>query len=203
MNAFKTSPRRKPGPSRMFWVPAFAGMTAAALFLAIISASAAGPAGGFFDKGTELYKAGRNSDAIDAFEQAVKRKDHSSEAQEFIDRIRKETVERIRNKALTGVNKATWQSKYYFMNEVDGRIHVGLSVQEIFERDSTNFRPGAIDALNQLAAAFSKADTARFDVELINEINSEAVPGPSLTAQQLTAVFSYLSLASRDLLPKF
>ena len=78
---------------------------------------------------------------------------------EYIDRIRKETVERIRNKALTGVNKASdWQSKYYFMNEVDGRVRVGISVQEAFERDSVNFlRPGAIDALNQLAAIFEKS----------------------------------------------
>ena len=166
-------------------------------------AVASGPSTGNFDRGTELYKAGRNSDAIDAFEQAVKRKERAPEAQEFIDRIRKETVERIRNKALTGVNKVTWQNKYYFMNEVDHRIHVGISVQEVFERDSVNFRPGAVDALNQLSLAFARAETAQFDVELINEINQEVAANPTLSAQQLDAVFSYLSLASRDALPKF
>ena len=163
----------------------------------------AGPATGYFDRGADLYKGGRNSDAIDAFEQAVKHKDHTQEAQDYIDRIRKETVERIRNKALTGVNKSSWQSKYYFMNEVDHRIHVGISIQEIFEHDSLNFRPGAVDALSQLASAFAKAEAAQFDVELINEVNLETAPDPTLSAQQLNAVFSYLSLASRDVLPKF
>ena len=95
--------------------------------------------------GADLYKSGRNSEAVDAFEQAIKHKERAQEAQDFIDRIRKETVERIRNKALTGVNKANWQNKYYFMNEVDHRIHVGISTQEVFERDSVNFRPGAVD----------------------------------------------------------
>lgn len=164
---------------------------------------AAGPTTGNFDRGADLYKSGRNSDAVDAFEQAIKHKERPREAQDFIDRIRKETVDRIRNKALTGVNKATWQNKYYFMNEVDHRIHVGISAQEVFERDSVNFRPGAVDELNQLAGAFTKAENAQFDVELINEVNQEAVPNPALSAQQLNAVFSYLSLASRDALPKF
>jgi hypothetical protein len=163
----------------------------------------AAPAGGFFNRGMDLYKAGRYSDAIDSFEQAMKRKDHAQEAQSYIDRIRKETVDRIRNKALTGVNKSNWQSKYYFMNEVDGRVHVGISVQEVFDRDSANFRPGALDALHQLAGIFQQAETARFDVELINEVNSEIQPDPTLTAQQLTALFSYLSLDSRGVLPKF
>ena len=90
------------------------------------------------------------------------------------------------------------------MNEVDGRVRVGISVQEAFERDSVNFRPGAIDALNQLALIFQKAETARFDIELINEMNPEdARPARRSTAQQQTTVFSYLSLASRDVLPKF
>jgi hypothetical protein len=164
---------------------------------------AAGPAAGFFDRGAELYKAGRNSDAIESFEQAIKHKDQIQQSQEFIDRIRKETVERIRNKALTGVNKSNWQTKYYFMNEVDHRIHVGISVQEVFERDSLNFRPGAIEALNQLAVAFAKAETTQFDVELINEINSDTPVNQTLAAQQLNAVFSYLSLVARDVHPKF
>src|SRR5439155_1048054 len=137
------------------------------------------------------------------FEQAVKRKDSAHQAQEYIDRIRKETVERIRDKALTGVNKANWQSKYFFMNEVDNRVRVGISVQEVFERDSVNFRPGAIEGLNQLAAIIAKADTARFDIELINEVNLEAAPNATQTALQLTTVVSYLSAASRDTLPNF
>src|SRR5438477_3879935 len=97
----------------------------------------------------DCYKAGRYSDAIDACEQATRRKERVQEAQEYIDRIRKETVERIRNKALTGINKANWQSKYYFMNEVDGRVRVGISVQELYERDTVNFRQGAVEALSQ------------------------------------------------------
>ena len=159
--------------------------------------------GGSYNQGMELYKDGRNSDAIDSFDQAIKHKDNVTEAQDYIDRIRKETVERIRNKALTGVNQANWQSKYYFMKEVDGRVRVGISVQEAFERDSVNFRPGAIDALSQLAAIFGKAETAHFDIELINEMNLDTLPDPTLTAQQQNAVFSYLSLASRGVLPKF
>ena len=161
------------------------------------------PAGGFYTQGVDLYKAGRNSDAVDSFEQAIKHKESVPMAQEYIDRIRKETVERIRNKALTGVNKANWQTKYYFMNEVDGRIRVGISVQELFERESTNFRPGAVEALNQVASIIAKAESSRFDVEMINEVNPENAPSNALTAQQITTVFSYLSLASRDVLPKF
>jgi hypothetical protein len=171
--------------------------------LSALPLMAAPPSGGFYNQGLELYKAGRYSDAVDSFDQAVKRKDNPHEAQEYIDRIRKETVERIRNKALTGVNKSNWQTKYYFINEVDGRIRVGISVQELFERDSVNFRPGAVDALQQLAVIFSKAEAARFEIELINEINAETVPNPTLTAQQLTTLYSYLSLASRGVLPKF
>ena len=89
------------------------------------------------------------------------------------------------------------------MNEVDGRVHVGISAQEVFERDSTNFRPGALDALHQLAVIFGKAETAKFDVEMINEMSLESPPDPTLTAQQLTALFSYLSLDARNALPKF
>src|SRR5690349_8600355 len=79
----------------------------------------AAPAGQFYDQGLTLYRAGRYSDATEAFEQAAKRHDHAKEAQDYIERIRKETVERIRNKALTGISKANWQSKYYFMNAVN------------------------------------------------------------------------------------
>ncbi len=168
-----------------------------------VSTAWAVPATGFFDQGVSLYQAARNSEAVDAFEQAIKRKEKSREAQVYIDRIRKETVERIRNKALTGVNKVSWQSKYYFMNKVDDRVHVGISIQEMFERDSLNFRPGAIDSLNQLAAIFQKAKGVNFEVDVVNEINTEGTPNPVLTSNQLNAVFSYLSLASRSALPKF
>ena len=170
---------------------------------AMTLAVAAAPAGGYFGRGMELYKAGRFSEAVESFEQAVKRKDSAQESQNYIDRIRKETVERIRNRALTGINKANWQSKYYFMNEVDGRVHVGISVQEVFERESTNFRGGALEALHQLSGIIAKAETAHFDLELINEVNLETTPSPTLTAQQLTAVFSYLSLDARHMLVRF
>jgi len=178
-------------------------IAAVMLFSCCVPMQAAGPAGGYFDRGADLYKAGRNSDAIESFEQAIKHKDQVQQSQDFIDKIRKETVERIRNKALTGVNKANWQTKYYFMNEVDHRIHVGISVQEVFDRDSLNFRSGAVEALNQLAVAFAKAETAQFDVDLINELNTETPTDPTLAAQQLNAVFSYLSLAARDARPKY
>src|SRR5579864_1908008 len=157
----------------------------------------------FYSQGLTLYQAGRYSEATDAFEQAAKHHDHTNEAQDYIDRIRKETVERIRNKALTGISKANWQSKYYFMNVVDNRIHVGVSVQEVFERDSANFRPGAIEALSQVASAVAKADNTRVDIELISEINQDVAINPETTAQQLAAVFSYLSLAARGNLPKY
>ena len=104
-------------------------------------------------------------------------------------------MERIRNKALTGVNKANWQTKYFFMNVIGGRIHVGISDQEVFERNSTNFRPGAIDALAQLAGQIIKADNVKVDIDLVNELNQDtASTDPAITAQQVTAVFSYLSL---------
>ena len=111
-------------------------------------------------------------------------------------------MERSRNKALTGVNKSNWQTKYYFMNEVDSRVRVGISVQEVFDRDSTNFRSGALDALHQLAGIIGKAETARFDLELINEVNLDTPPDATLTAQQLVALFSYLSLDARNTLPR-
>jgi len=158
--------------------------------------------GGFYSHGLELYRSGRFSDATEAFEQAAKHKDHAQEAMTYIDRIRKETVERIRNRALTGISKSSWQSKFYYMHSVEGRVRVGISIQELFERDSVNFRPGAIEALSQVADAVSKADNTRVDIEVISEVNQEVQPNPEITTQQLTTVFSYLSLAARGQLPK-
>src|SRR5207244_1734725 len=97
----------------------------------------------YYNDGMNLYNAGRYSEAIDAFDNAIKHKDRSAESQRFIDRIRKETVERIRNRALTGVSKTTWQNKYFFIRAIGGRIRVGISSQEMFERQSLNFREGA------------------------------------------------------------
>jgi hypothetical protein len=168
-----------------------------------LTAAFAAPTAGFYDKGVQLYKAGRYSDATESFEQAIRRKENPKEAQAYIERIRKETVERIRNSKLTGVSKTTWQTKYFFMKEVEGKVKVGISSQEVFERDSTNFRPGAIEALNQVASAIAKSDGGHFEVELINEINQEVTLRPEIKAEQLTAIFSYLSLASRNQLPKF
>lgn len=157
-----------------------------------------------YTQGIDLYKAGRNSEAVEQFEMAIKRKDNVASAQNYIDRIRKETVERIRNKALTGVNKSSWQNKFYFMNQVDGRVRVGISAQEVFERESTNFRPGALDAMTELAKVVSRAENAKFDIELINEMNLDTqVTDSRLISQQLTTLFSYLSLAARDVAPKF
>jgi len=168
-------------------------------------ASSPVPEGGFYNHGQELYKAGRFSDATDAFEQAAKHKDHAQEAMDFIDRIRKETVERIRNRALTGISKASWQSKFFYMHAINGRIQVGISRQELFEHDSLNFRPGAIDALAQVAAAVAEADNSRVDIDVISEVSleGEGQSNPEIEAQQLTAVFSYLSLAARGQLPKY
>lgn len=179
------------------------------LLAALMSATLAGSvhakdSASFYLQGIDLYKAGRYSEAVDQFELAIKTKDNSASAQNYIDRIRKETVERIRNKALTGVNKSNWQNKYYFMNQVDGRVRVGISAQELFERDSINFRPGALDALTELAKVISRAENAKFDIELVNEMNLDTqVNDPKLVSQQLTTLFSYLSLAARDVAPKF
>src|SRR6266851_4133628 len=81
-------------------------------------------AGENFNQGVNLYKAGRYSEATDAFEAAIKHHDQGEESQRYIDRIRKELVERIRNRALTGVSKTSWVNKYYFMNNVNGRVQV-------------------------------------------------------------------------------
>lgn len=173
------------------------------LTLSFASVAIAAPAaGGFYNQGVELYKSGHFSDATDAFEQAIKKKDRAQEAKGYIERIRKETVDRIRNKALTGVSKANWQTKYFYMHVVDNRVNVGISAQEVFERQSVNFRPGAVEALNQLADALAKAEALRVQVDLINEINQGPTENKELISQQLAAVFSYLSLASRGNLPK-
>ncbi len=181
------------------WIALALGLSA---FTATVFASGA-PSGGFYNQGVSFYSSGRFSEATDSFELAVKKHDREKESQDYIDRIRKETVERIRNKALTGVSKANWQTKYYYITSVDNRIRVGISAQEVFERESLNYRPGAIDALALLAASLAKADTSRIDVELINEINQETIPNPDATTQQRSSIFSYLSLAARGALPKY
>lgn len=181
----------------------WSGVWMAALIVVPPLFAAEKEAPGYYSKGVELYHAGRYSDAVEQFDEAVRRKDRAADAQAYIDRIRKETVERIRNRALTGVNKANWQTPYYFMNTVDNRIRVGVSVQEVFERDSANFRPGSVDALYKLARDLAKADMVRVDIELISEIRQDTVVNPELLAQQTAALFSYLSLVARDQLPKF
>jgi len=174
------------------------------LALFLIAPLGVSEAAGLYEQGVALYQSGRYSDAVEAFDQAVRKKDHPRDAQSYIDRIRKETVERIRNRALTGVNKANWQSKFYFMNSVDGRIRVGISTQEVFERDSSNFRPGAVEAIRKLATDLGKADSVRVDVELISEIRQDtAAVSPQLLAQQSAALFSYISLVASGHLPKY
>ena len=157
----------------------------------------------FYKEGETYYSEGRKSEAMESFELALRHKQRTEEAQAFIDKIRKETVESIRNKALTGASKSNWQTKYYYMNELDNKVSVGVSIQELFERDSVNFRPGAIDALHELALALAKADTKEVRVDIINEINQDILPNKEILAQQEAAVFSYLSLAARGQLPRF
>jgi hypothetical protein len=157
----------------------------------------------FFKQGETFYGQGRRSEAMEAFEEAMHHKQRAAEAQAFIDRIRKETVESIRNKALTGASKSNWQTKYYYINQVDNRVNAGVSIQELFERDSLNFRPGAIDALHDLALALTKADNKEVRIDLVNEINQDIAPNKEVLAQQQAAVFSYLSLAARGQLPRF
>jgi flagellar motor protein MotB len=174
----------------------------AATFHAGTAAAIAAPVSPF-SEGVDLYKSGRYSEATEAFERAVKKREREKDARAYIEQIRKETVERIRNKALTGVSKANWQSKFYFINILNNRVRVGISAQELFERDSTNFRPGAVEALSQVAGNLQKVENAQVDIELINEINQESNNAdPQITAQQLATVMSYLSLASRNQLPK-
>ena len=157
----------------------------------------------FFNDGMALYNAGRYSEAMDAFDNAIKRRDRADEAQHYLDRIRKETVERIRNRALTGVSKTTWQSKFFYIRTIDNRMRVGISSQEMFERQSLNFREGAVDALMQLASILQRNDSANVDIDLISEVSEDTVINPDLVARQQAEVFSYLSLASQDLLPRY
>ena len=176
---------------------------ASLLVIALPYARGAEPAESDFQRAVRLYKAGRNSDAIDAFDLAIKRKENVDEAQAYNTRIRNEIVERVRNKALTGVDKSKWQSKFYFMNELDKRINIGISEQEVFERDSLNFRPGAVDALNRLAAALTKADKSHLEIDLVSEINQAESADRALKSLRLIEVFSYLSLAAGGSLPNF
>ena len=184
------------------WTGRIAGAVLSALLLQPLAWAARSPSAGFYMEGVQLYNSGHFSDATDAFDQAIRKRDHAKEAQDYLDRIRKETVERIRNRALTGVSKANWQTKYYFIHAVGNRLRVGISAQEIFDRNSINFREGAIAALSDLAALLAKADNAHIDIDLINEINQDTATDPELAVQQEAAVFSYLSLAARDALPK-
>jgi len=165
-------------------------------------AMAGGSSKDYYAQGEQLYGQGRKSEAMEAFEEAIRHRQKADDAQTFIDRIRKETVESIRNKALTGVSKTNWQTKYYYMNQLDNRVSVGVSIQELFERDSVNFRPGALDALNDLALALRKADNREVHIDVISEVNQDIAPNKEVLAQQLAAVFSYLSLASRGQLSR-
>jgi len=174
-----------------------------ALWIGSSMAFAAATPANYYNDGISLYNAGRYSEATDAFENAIKHKDRTQESQRFIDRIRKETVERIRNRALTGVSKTTWQNKYFFIRAVGGRLRVGISQQEMFERQSLNFRQGAVDALMQLVNVLQHNDNAVVDIDLISEITTETATHPDLKARQLTEIFSYLSLASQYLLPTY
>jgi len=172
---------------------------------ALPAAAASGARAGmsYYTEGINLYNSGRFSEATDAFEMAVKRRERSEESQHYIDRIRKETVERIRNRALTGVSKSTWQNKYFYIRALNGRIRVGISSQEMFERQSLNFRQGAVDALMQLAVILQHNDNAQVDIDLISEINQDTTPNPDLQARQLAELYSFLSMAAQDLLPKY
>jgi hypothetical protein len=163
----------------------------------------ASPAKDYYADGEKFYGEGRRSEAMESFEDAIKHKERPGDARAFIDRIRKETVESIRNKALTGASKTDWQTKYYYIKELDNQVNAGVSIQELFERDSINFRPGAIDALHDLAISLAKADNKEVHIDLVNEINQDIAPNKEILAQQEAAVFSYLSLAGRGQLPRF
>lgn len=178
-----------------------------ALFAAIVIAMTplaglCAPAGsGFFDQGITLYKAGRYSEAMEAFDRAVQARDHGEESQHYMEQIRKETVERIRNQALAGISKTNWQSKFYFIRSIENRLQVGISSQETFEPRGVNFRPGAADALRQLATTLQHNDNALVDLELISERPTESPENPELLGRRLAEIFSYLSLAAQDALP--
>ena len=163
----------------------------------------AAPKVNFYNEGVSLYNAGRFSEATEAFEKAIRQKDRPADAQKFVDRIRKEAVERIRNRALTGVSKTSWQTKYYYIRAVGGRIRVGISYQEVFERQSLNFRQGAVEALMKLAGVLQQNDNAVVDIDLISEISQDLQVPRELLVRQQAELFSLLSLASQDLLPKY
>jgi tetratricopeptide (TPR) repeat protein len=179
-----------------------ASVVGSLLSASLVAAAPARPSS-FYIEGETLYKAGRFSEATDAFEKAIKQKDRPADSQKYIDRIRKETVERIRNRALTGVSKSSWQTKYYYIRSVGPRIRVGISYQELYERQSLNFRQGAVEALVQLAEVLQKNDNAKVDIEMISEINLETPPNPDLLARQQAQLFSFLSLATQNLIPKY
>jgi hypothetical protein len=164
---------------------------------------ASSPTPDFYSQGVEEYNAGHMADAIADFDKAIKHHQKATAAQQYIDRIRKETVEKIRNRALAGISKSNWQSKFYFMNTIGGRLVVGISSLELFEPDSLNFREGAVDALQQLAGALRQNQTADIEIQLIMERPQDTPINADLTAQRLSAVFSYLSLASQGVLPKY
>ena len=73
MTSLMSFPRKRESIfSKFRWIPAFAGMTIVGVFfIGSSSLWAAAPTSGFFAQGTDLYKAGRYSDAVDAFEQAM------------------------------------------------------------------------------------------------------------------------------------
>jgi hypothetical protein len=68
---------------------------------------------------------------------------------------------------------------------------------------SLNFRPGAADALKQLAANLQGNDNVLIDVDLISERPLDAPENPELLNRRLAEIFSFLSLAAQDALPDY
>lgn len=161
------------------------------------------PKTGYFDAGVAEYKAGHFVDAMGSFENAIKFHERAKEAQQYLDQIRKETVEAIRNKALAGISKDKWQSKFYFINTLAGHLMVGISAPELFEPDSLNYRAGAVDALQQLATLIQHNESSTVEIQLINELNEGLPTNPDLVSQRLSEVLSFLSLSARNQLPKY
>ncbi len=156
-----------------------------------------------YKEGVDLYKEGRMTEATAALNKAIQKKDHVQDAQKLLERIRRETVERIRNKALVGETKLNWKNKFFYVRSMEGNIQAGLSAGEIFEKNSLNFRREAVDALMDLADILRRSDNSTVDIDLINEHpQDEETLNSELVAQQVAAVFSFLSLATHDQLPR-
>jgi len=113
-------------------------------------------------------------------------------------------VQKIRNRALHGISKSDWKSKYYFLKHYHERIVLGLSLQEFFEPNSSVLREGATQALSDIAETMERLNDKRLEVALIDErIPGDEYRDTRLSQRQLSIVFSYLCASAYHGTPEF